>query len=223
MDLTDALVKVKSVIRGLFTVPDNDVNIEKLLESIREKSKELGIYKILFDERGYDSDFEKLTYISMTPRQYHKKVMLFTLPQFLTSLYCSLYVSKSVFSKKYWFHSHHVYLILLCSILYWGNYDNENEKLRQMFRRIDMFNTMVSIISLYLRAKRYSRGLTKSTIFAIVMFINMFVLSHYFNKRYPYRSIWFHSMAHSIHHLYNIHYFLTIYRIKLWRRAARYG
>lgn len=223
MDLTDTLSNIRKYVNGLFIVSNNEKNVRQLIDFINDKSKELGLHKILFDDRGDDSDFEKLTFISMTPRQYHKKVMLLTLPQFLVSLYCSLFTSRKVFSKEYWYHSYHVYLVLICSIFYWGNYDNENDNVRKLYRRVDMLNSFVTVISLHLRASKYSKGLKKSTLLLTFVFMSMYILSHYFNKIYPYRSIWFHSMAHSVFHLYNIHHFLTIYRVKLWRLAQRGG
>lgn len=161
----------------------------------------------------------------MTPRQYHKKVMLFTLPQFMISFYSSLYTinpnSKKNTLSKYVYHTHHVILVLLSSILYWGNYDSENEHTRMLLRRFDMCCVLFSICSLYWRASRYSKGLTKASFFANAIFMGLYLLSHYFNKRYPYRSIWSHSFAHTLGHIYNVHYFMTIYRIAMWRRRLR--
>lgn len=147
--------------------------------------------------------------------------MLFTLPQFLISLYSSLYCSRSVVSWEYLFHSHHIYLVMLSSVLYWGNYDSDDRSVRKILRRGDMMCVMLGSLSLFWRAWMYSRGLTKATGFAYSVFMGLFFLSHYFNKVYPYRSIWSHSLAHTMVHIYNIHYFMTVYRIKTWRRALK--
>lgn len=202
--------------------------LEKLKATIVAKIKSLGLESVVFEEGDEKiRRMNSLKIINMTPREYHKKVMLFTLPQFLISFYASLYsVSGDGVSdggiRGYLYHSHHIFSVLGSSILYWSNYDSGDKKRRKILRRFDMTCVCLSILSLYWRANRYSRGLTKATLLAHIVFTGMFLLSHNFNKRYPYRSIWLHSLAHTMVHLYNIHYFMTVYRIKMWK-AARIG
>lgn len=194
-----------------------------MVSRVKAKLDELGITDILEENKDGDriKRMKSLKFISLTPRQYHKKVMLFTLPQFLISMYASLYCSKRVLSWEYLYHSHHIFSVLISSVLYWGNYDSDDERVVKILRRGDMICVLLGSVSLHWRAWSYSRGLSKATIFANVVFIGLFLLSHYFNKWYPYRSIWSHSLAHTMTHLYNVHYFMTVFRIKTWRRGRR--
>jgi len=212
-----------SLVTNIFRIRDYRPDILQLKEAIRSKIAELGLSDVVVE----DSEGERiarmkgLTFISLTPQQYHKKVMLFTLPQFLISIYASLYSSRRVLSWEYLYHSHHVYSVLASSLIYWGNYDSEDENVRKFLRRMDMICVLLSTSSLYWRANKYSKGLTKATFFANIIFGCLFLLSHYFNKWYPYRSIWSHSIAHTMTHVYNVHYFMTVYRIKVWKRSRR--
>ena len=204
--------------------------LEKLKKAIMAKIKSLGLDSAVFEEGDEKIvRMDSLKIINMPPREYHKKVMLFTLPQFLISFYASLYsvhggknLDKVRLLSEYFYHSHHIFSVLGSSILYWSNYDSGDEKRRKILRRLDMVCVCLSIMSLYWRANRYSRGLTKATLLANIVFMGLFLLSHNFNKKYPYKSIWFHSFAHTLTHLYNIHYFMTVYRIKMWK-AAKIG
>ncbi len=197
--------------------------IEQLKEAIMVKIKSLGLESVVSEE-GIEKiqRMNSLKMVNLTPREYHKKVMLFTLPQFLISFYASLYSVNNGGERvilEYLYHSHHVFSVLGSSILYWSNYDSDDEKRRKILRRFDMTCVCLSTLSLYWRASKYSRGLTKATLFANIVFIGLFISSHNFNKRYPYKSIWLHSLAHTSVHLYNIHYFMTVYRIKMWKLA----
>ena len=185
------------------------MDIVKNVFKLQDYSRSFPAIKELLDGKEH--------FISLTPKQYHKKVMLFTLPQFFISLYGSMYCTKTVRSAKYLYHTHHLALVFLTSVLYWGNYDNEKANI---LRRVDMTAVMFGTLSLFWRSAKYSKELTKASGFMLFLFTFLYMTSWYLNKRFPYKSIWFHSLAHTFTHIYNLHYFLTIYRIKLRRKAS---
>lgn len=200
-------------IKNIFApLRDYNLDIQYLQKLVKDR-----LDSFTEDDKEKVRRMQSLKFISLTPYQYHKKVMLFTLPQFLISIYASMWSTKRIWSWKYVFHSHHVYAVMVTSVLYWGNYDIEDQVKRNLFRRIDMLCVLLSISSLYWRAWYYSHGLPKVTIGTTWMFVGLYMFSNYLNKRYPYHSIWSHSLAHTMTHLYNVHYFMIIHWIKLKR------
>ena len=139
---------------------------------------------------------------------YHRKVMLFTLPQFIYSIYSSFYAAHYVHQRhQYIYHSHHVYAILISSILYWHNYTNS--KWKTFFRRIDMSCVFLSGLSLLYRTRKYS-DLQRDIFFFYCAGILIYFMSNKYREEYPEDCIVAHSYFHSIAHLMNIHYFLKI-------------